>query len=80
MEVLGVDRAVAVRDPHEVTAAELVRPPLDVLDDSIVDRQHRFAVALATDVDAAVRRRFVLDSDLQARIAPQSRLIRKEKA
>jgi GntR family transcriptional repressor for pyruvate dehydrogenase complex len=31
-------------------------------------------------LDAAVRRRFVLDSDLQARIAPQSRLIRKEKA
>jgi DNA-binding GntR family transcriptional regulator len=31
-------------------------------------------------LDAAVRRRFVLDSDLQARIAPQSRSIRKEKA
>jgi DNA-binding FadR family transcriptional regulator len=31
-------------------------------------------------LDAAVRRRFVLDSDLQARISPQSRSIRKEKA
>ena len=31
-------------------------------------------------LDAAVRRRFVLDSDLQARIAPQSRPLRKEKA
>jgi GntR family transcriptional repressor for pyruvate dehydrogenase complex len=30
-------------------------------------------------LDAAVRRRFVLDSDLQARIAPQSRPVRKEK-
>jgi GntR family transcriptional regulator, transcriptional repressor for pyruvate dehydrogenase complex len=30
-------------------------------------------------LDAAVRRRFVLDSDLQARIAPQSRSPRKEK-
>lgn len=31
-------------------------------------------------LDAGVRRRFVLDSDLQARIAPQSRPFRKEKA
>jgi DNA-binding GntR family transcriptional regulator len=31
-------------------------------------------------LDAAVRRRFVLDSELQARIAPQSRPVRKEKA